>query len=94
MYGVERIPDIMLMKEMSQYHDGLNVDRLVSFAALVAFVRIQESNRGYKRIIEEQEGSNLDKSQNLLKLKGNPFSNLGGAKQRRNKGRRGYKNLR
>tara|TARA_R110000868_G_scaffold91276_3_gene253183 strand:+ start:319 stop:2535 length:2217 start_codon:yes stop_codon:yes gene_type:complete len=95
-YGVERIPDIMLMKEMSQYHDGLNVDRLVSFAALVAFVRIQESNRGYKRVIEEQVGLNLDKSQNLLKLKGNPFSNIGGPKRRSSgrKGRSGFKNLR
>jgi len=95
-YGVERIPDIMLMKEMSQYHDGLNVDRLVSFAALVAFVRIQESNRGYKRVIEEQVALNLDKSQNLLKLKGNPFSNIGGPKRRSSgrKGRSGFKNLR
>jgi hypothetical protein len=95
-YGVERIPDIMLMKEMAQYHDGLNVDRLVSFAALVAFVRIQESNRGYKRVIEEQVGSSLDKSQNLLKLKGSPFTNIGGPKRRSSvrKGRTGFKNLR
>ena len=30
-YGIERIPDPMLLKEMQAYADGLNVDRLVAF---------------------------------------------------------------
>jgi cell division protein ZapA (FtsZ GTPase activity inhibitor) len=34
----------MLIKEMQEYTEGLNVDRLVSFTALVAFMRIQQSN--------------------------------------------------
>lgn len=80
-YGVERIPDIMLMKEMAQYHDGLNVDRLVAFAALVSFVRVQESNRGYKRVIEERHGPHLDKSQDFSILKKSPFSNIGKKKK-------------
>ena len=33
-YGIERIPDPMLLKEMQAYADGVNVDRLVAFAAL------------------------------------------------------------
>jgi hypothetical protein len=42
----------MLLKEMQAYTEGLNVDRLVAFSALVAFMRIQQSNRGYaKRVI-------------------------------------------
>ena len=48
-FGVERIPDIMLLKEMQQYRDGLNVDRLVAFCALIAFAKVQESNRGYSK---------------------------------------------
>ena len=32
---------------MIAYYPGLNVDRLVAFAALIAFVKIQQSNRGY-----------------------------------------------
>ena len=96
-YGVERIPDIMLMKEMSEYHDGLNVDRLVTFAALVSFVKIQESNRGYKRIVEYEDGRSLEKSQKMLKLNKNPFSNIGGRSKRMGKrgGKRrsGFKNL-
>jgi intein/homing endonuclease len=33
-YGVERIPDIMLLKEMQAYRDGLNVDRLIAYCFL------------------------------------------------------------
>jgi hypothetical protein len=32
-YGIERIPDMMLLQEMREYAPGVNVDRLVSFAA-------------------------------------------------------------
>lgn len=93
-YGVERIPDIMLLKEMSEYHDGLNVDRLVTFAALVAFVKIQESNRGYKRVVEYEEGRSLEKSQKMRNLKGRPFSNIGGGRSKGpNRRRRGFKNI-
>jgi hypothetical protein len=67
-YGIERIPDPMLIKEMREYADGVNVDRLVSFAALVAFMRIQESNRGYKRrTIMDDTAKKLQKSENLYK---------------------------
>ena len=79
-FGVERIPDKMLLTEMMQYYPGLNVDRLVAFAALVAFVRIQQSNRGYTKRRENQDSNNLDKSQNLYKLSMRPFRNIGGKK--------------
>ena len=46
-FGIERIPDIMLMKEMQAYQPGVNVDRLVSFAALIGFAKVQQANRGY-----------------------------------------------
>jgi hypothetical protein len=80
-YGVERIPDPMLLEEMAAYEEGLNVDRLVSFAALVAFMRIQHANRGYsKRVVMDDAAKNLQKSENLYKLSKSPFRNIGGKK--------------
>ena len=77
-YGIERIPDPMLIREMQEYRDGLNVDRLVSFAALVSFMKIQDSNRGYlKRHISDDASKNLQKSENLFKLNKSPFRNIG-----------------
>ena len=77
-YGIERIPDPMLIKEMQEYSDGVNVDRLVSFAALVSFIKIQESNRGFaKVVIMDDAAKNLQKSENLFKLNKNPFRNVG-----------------
>jgi len=78
-YGIERIPDPMLLIEMQEYAAGVNVDRLVSFAALVAFMRIQQSNRGYaKRVIMDDAAKNLQKSENLFKLNRSPFRHMGG----------------
>jgi hypothetical protein len=77
-YGIERIPDPMLLTEMREYAPGVNVDRLVSFAALVAFMRIQQSNRGYaKRVIMDDAAKNLQKSDNLFKLNSSPFRHIG-----------------
>jgi hypothetical protein len=77
-YGVERIPDPMLIKEMQQYVEGLNVDRLVAFCALVAFMRIQESNRGFiKRTIMDDTAKKLQKSDNSYKHISQPFRHMG-----------------
>ena len=87
-FGVERIPDKMLLTEMSQYYPGLNVDRLVAFAALVAFARVQQSNRGYIRRKESDKTSNnLDNSKNLYKLSMNPFKNIGRGRRSSNNSR-------
>jgi hypothetical protein len=68
----------MLLKEMHAYTDGLNVDRLVAFSAMVAFMRIQQANKGYsKRVIMDDAAKNLQKSENLFKLNRNPFRNVG-----------------
>ena len=80
-YGIERIPDPMLIKEMREYAEGVNTDRLVSFAALVAFMRIQHSNRGYnKRTVMDDAAKNLEKSENLFKLNKSPFRHMGNKK--------------
>jgi hypothetical protein len=76
-YGVERVPDDMILQEMLQYQDDLNVDRLVSFSALVAFAKIQQSNRGYKKIVERVDNKHLQKSENLYKLSNSPFRHIG-----------------
>ena len=88
-YGIERIPDPMLLKEMRAYADGVNVDRLVSFCALVAFMRIQQANRGFaRRTIMDDAAKNLQKSENLFKLSSSPFRHMG--KTHYNKGQ-GFK---
>jgi hypothetical protein len=92
--GVERIPDPMLLKEMLAYFPGLNVDRLVAFASLIAFAKVQQSNRGYLKRSESTSNS-LDNQENLYKLKYSAFSNLGRNKGiGRTKKRSGFKNLR
>jgi hypothetical protein len=81
-YGIERIPDPMLLTEMREYSAGVNVDRLVAFCALVAFMRIQQSNRGYaKRTIMDDAAKNLQKSDNLFKLNRSPFRHIGGGQR-------------
>ena len=78
-YGIERIPDPMLLKEMMEYRDGVNVDRLVSFAALIAFARVQQANRGYKKRYEETDNvKKLDNSNKFSKLVRSPFRHIGG----------------
>lgn len=75
-HGVERIPDGMLLEEMKAYYDGLNVDRLVAFCALVAFIKVQFSNRGYVKR-EQHENTSLQKPSNMSNLIRNPFRNIG-----------------
>jgi len=91
--GVERVPDPMLITEMLAYYPGLNVDRLVAFGALIAFVKIQQSNRGYTKR-RESEGDSLVNSEKISKLKYSPFKNIGRAgKPDSNRPRRsGFKN--
>jgi hypothetical protein len=78
-YGVERIPDPMLLKEMQAYYEGLNVDRLVAFCALVAFAKVQQSNRGFSKRVEVTK-EKLDNSQKFTKLNWSPFRHMGGSK--------------
>lgn len=79
-YGVERIPDPMLLTEMAAYQEGLNVDRLVSFAALIAFAKVQQANRGYKKRYEETDkAKKLDNTNKFSKLNMSPFRHMGGS---------------
>jgi hypothetical protein len=80
MYGVERIPDPMLLTEMAAYQEGLNVDRLVAFASLIAFAKVQQANRGYKKRYEETDkAKKLDNTNKFSKLNMSPFRHMGGS---------------
>ncbi len=79
-YGIRRIPDMMAMVEMEAYRDGVNVDRLIALGALIAFVKIQQTNRGITTRQENELEDNLHKSENLYKLKSSPFTNIGKGK--------------
>lgn len=76
-YGIERLPDIMALKEMYAYQKGVNVDRLVSLAALIAFAKVQQANRGFSKRLERDTDSKLDKSEKITKLGNSPFRNIG-----------------
>jgi hypothetical protein len=91
--GVERIPDPMLITEMLAYYPGLNVDRLVAFGALIAFAKIQQSNRGYSKR-RESEADSLVNTKKIGKLNYSPFKNIGrSAKPGGNRpNRSGFKN--
>lgn len=93
-YGVERIPDPMLLKEMMAYRDGINVDRIVAFCALVAFAKVQQSNRGLSKRIEVNK--NLDNSQKFSKLNWSPFRHIGssrGSQGMKSPSRNAFKNI-
>ena len=79
-YGIERLPDYMALVEMEQYRPGVNVDRLVSLAALIAFAKVQQSNRGYSKRVDDTRTKNLHMSDNLYKLNSSPFRHMGGKK--------------
>ena len=77
-YGIERIPDLMAMKEMMAYTDDLNVDRLVALSALIAFAKVQQANRGYRKRTERLDNNKLQNTENLFKLnKGGMFRHIG-----------------
>jgi hypothetical protein len=79
-YGIERLADYMALVEMEQYRPGVNVDRLVSLAALIAFAKVQQSNRGYSKRVDDTRTKNLHMSDNLYKLNSSPFRHMGGKK--------------
>ena len=95
-YGIERLPDIMALIEMENYQPGVNVDRLVALAALIAFVKVQQANRGYSKRVD-QPAENLEKSKDLYKLSSSPFRHIGvknKGKGSNSRPRKPYRNMR
>lgn len=76
-YGIERIPDIMLLKEMQAYKDSSgNYDRLIAYCALTALVAVQTANKGNNKE-RRYETKNLDKSKINSNLVISPFKSIG-----------------
>jgi hypothetical protein len=75
-YGIERIPDLMLLKEMQGYQPGINVDRLIAYSALIAFAKLQIAHIGILKR-EENLNKNLQKSENIYTLHKGMFHNIG-----------------
>lgn len=86
-YGVERIPDIWLLKEMDEYDLKGNFDRIIAYCALMAFAELRLSTlRGlYKKqdkvVVQD---SNLDREDIMptFKVNNGPFRNLVGGQGR------------
>jgi hypothetical protein len=74
-YGIQRIPDLMIIREMKAYYHGLNVDRLVAFCALAALLKVQLANRGYVKRVEQ--GKDSKPNANLYAVPKSFFSHLG-----------------
>jgi hypothetical protein len=88
-YGIRRVPDKMALVEMEAYRPGVNVDRLVSLAALISFIKIRESNTNRPIRIENELNNNLQMSENLYKLNRGAFRNLGKSKSSLKAGKKG-----
>jgi len=77
-FGIERIPDYMALEEMTQYEHGMNVDRLIALAALIAFVKLQNANRGMMKRFDLESDEHLDMSDKIYKLdKRSAFKTIG-----------------
>lgn len=77
-FGITRVPDYMALEEMSQYEHGLNVDRLISLAALISFVKLQNANKGFMKKVETEDVNYLEKSNKIYKFnRSAPFKNIG-----------------
>lgn len=95
--GVSRIKDVMVIKEMLAYFKGLNVDRIVTLAALLTFVELQRAHRrnAKSHVTETDDDENLDNPNKMTKLNKSPFNNLGGGNKLsvKKSGKRFFKNF-
>jgi len=77
-YGVERIPDINLLKQMLEYNSDDNFDCIIAYCALMAFASTQERIMGARRIKRQNdELNNKQKLKRNLESGKDIFSNIG-----------------
>ncbi len=78
-YGVEKITDPMLLKEMQLFQDGLNVDRIISYIILQGWIKsLQASGLIRKKV--ESVNNIPSKSEKVVIFKGGDrqiFKNIG-----------------
>jgi hypothetical protein len=76
-WGIERLQGSrMLLKEMQQYVDGGNFDRIVAYCALIAFAKIQQANRSTEKRM--QRATTVKPDKNLYKLPQSAFKSRAG----------------
>jgi hypothetical protein len=74
-YGVEGITDIYLIDEILGYREGVNVDRLICYCAMMSFIKLQTASKGLTKV---KENKDLQNNKNLYKLNTrSPFKNIG-----------------
>lgn len=67
-YGVERITDIMLLKEMQAYQHGVNVDRIITYGLLQGLIKAyQAAGRIRKKV--ERSNKELENPSKMVKFK-------------------------
>ena len=72
-YGVEKIPDIGLIKELLAFTDEKgNYDRVISFGLVLSLAKARQANRLVTRVNEKKKSEEEDK--NLYKVQRSPFS--------------------
>lgn len=75
-YGVERIgPDIILLKEMEDYQEGKNADAIISFCALIAFVKSQVAN--FRPVTRKEQTEEIKVKKKVTTLHRSAFNNMG-----------------
>lgn len=80
-YGIERIPDKMVLKELLEYEQGVNTDRVIALTAAITYAYIQLANIGYKRVFERNiSSSGNDNGWGDNSKKNKRTFGLGGAK--------------
>lgn len=94
-YGVERISDIWLLKEMQDYDPKTgNYDRVIAYCALMAFAELRLTMLGGAPEIERKEDiPKLDTSKNIYTFNGrpHPYHNLMGGDANNTNKYKGYK---
>ena len=72
-FGISRIPDKMAMVEMRGYNDKVNVDRIISLGALIAYVQIKLSNTKMSERVENE----IKEEPQKYNINISPFSMIG-----------------
>lgn len=79
-YGVEKIRDIMLLKEMQQYQEGINVDRIISYIILRGWIKSIQASGLIRRKKIEAVNNTSNKFEKVVLFKGSNdqlFKNIG-----------------
>ncbi len=78
-FGVQKITDPMLLKEMQLYQDGLNVDRIISYIILIGWLKSMQASGMIRKKVEKLNNVPIN-SEKIVIFKGGDrqlFKNIG-----------------